>query len=361
MADVKDGRLRKWSFADAALLVSGVGDAAKRKEYIARWMPWARPRRRSRDRRRRGQGEALLRWLHARALAGGYVAGQTDLPPILDRNQFNCVSSAVLYNVLAKRLGLDARGIHVPDHAFSIVYDGTRHFDVETTIDRGFSPLRDKAAVAEFESRTGFTYVPDSDRDQRREVTDVGMLAMVYFNHGVDHFNAGQFPAALASFFRALSLDRDQAAATKNALLTLAAWAVTEGEAGRFAEARAVVGTGLALAPKDARLQSARIHILIGNAQREFTRGGLDAGLVALRAAAVEAPDGPFTQLQAWLVARPGEALLAARKWVEAVVLVEPFLTKVDPPAREELLRWRGGVFLLWANEEIAAGRSRRP
>jgi tetratricopeptide (TPR) repeat protein len=132
---------------------------------------------------------------------------------------------------------------------------------------------------------------------------------------------------------------------------------VTEGAAGRFPEARAIVGTGLALAPKDARLQSARVHIWAGHAEREFARGGLDAGLVALRAAAVEAPDGPFAQLQAWLVVRPGEALLAAKKWEDAAALVEPFLTRVDPPAREELLRWRGGVFLLWANEEIAAGR----
>jgi hypothetical protein len=34
--------------------------------------------------------------LHARVPGGEYVVGQTDLPPILDRNQFNCVSSAVL-------------------------------------------------------------------------------------------------------------------------------------------------------------------------------------------------------------------------------------------------------------------------
>jgi tetratricopeptide (TPR) repeat protein len=359
VADVKDGRFRKWSFADAALLVSGVGDPAKRKEYGAKIDALAAEAKSALTGTDgvESKGEGLLRWLHAKALAGGYVAGQTDLPPVLDRNQFNCVSSAVLYNVLAKRLGLDARGIQVPDHAFSVVYDGTRHFDVETTTDRGFNPLRDKAAVAEFESRTGFTYVPDTDRDQRREVTDAGMLAMVYFNHGVDHFQAGKFPAALAAFFRALSLDRDLASATKNALLTLAAWGVTEGAAGRFAEAQAILRTGLVLAPKDARLQSARVHIWAGHAEREFARGGLEAGLAALRAAAVEAPDGPFAQLQAWLVVRPGEALLAAKKWEDAAALVEPFLTRVDPPAREELLRWRGGVFLLWANEEIAAGR----
>jgi tetratricopeptide (TPR) repeat protein len=362
VADVKDGKFRKWPFAEAALFVSGVSDSTKRKEYLAKIDSLTTDAKKelAASDAIEGKGEKLLRWLHAKALAGGYVAGQTDLPPVLDRGQFNCVSSAVLYNVLAKRLGLDSRGIQVPDHAFSIVYDGTRHFDVETTTDRGFNPLRDKAAVAEFESRTGFTYVPDSDRDQRREVTDAGMLAMIYFNHGVARFQAGDFPAALAAFFRALSLDRDLAAATKNALVALAAWSVTEAEAGRFPAARTIVRTGLALAPNDARLQYARVQILAEYADHEFARAGLDAGLAALREAAAEAPEGPFVHLQAWVVVRPGEALIAAKKWEEAIAIVEPSLSKVDPPAREDLLRWRGGVFLLWANDEIAAGHFER-
>lgn len=358
VADVKEGKFRKWTFADAALFVSGVSDSAKRKAYLAKIDNFAADAKKELEATDaiEGKGEKLLRWLHAKAMASGYVAGQTDLPPVLDRGQFNCVSSAVLYNLLAKRLGLDSRAIQVPDHAFSIVYDGTRHFDVETTTDRGFNPLRDKAAVAEFESRTGFTYVPDSDRDQRREVSDAGMLAMIYFNHGVDRLKAGEFSAALGAFFRALSLDRDLASATKNALVAMALWSVAEAEAGRIPAARAIVKTGLSLAPNDARLLYARVQVWAEYADREFTRAGLDAGLAALREAAMEAPDGPFVHLQAWVVAKPGEALVAAKKWDEAIAIVEPSLSKVDPPAREDLLRWRGGVFLLWANDEIAAG-----
>ncbi|HKB35533.1 MAG TPA: hypothetical protein VKD72_03710, partial [Gemmataceae bacterium] len=159
------------------------------------------------------------------------------------------------------------------------------------------------------------------------------------------------------AFFRALSVDRDMVAASKNALVTLAAWAVTEGVAGRIPEARAIVRTGLDLAPNDARLRYARARVWAEHAQREFDRGGLEAGVAALRDAAADAPDGPFVQLQAWLVIRPGEPLVAAKKWEDAIALVEPLLTKVDPPACEELLRWRGGVFIRWANEEIAAGR----
>lgn len=359
IADVKDGKFSKWSFADAALFVSGTREADKRKEYLTKIDALGSEAEKALAgiKNVEERSEKLLRWLHEKALAGGYIAGQTDVQPILDRGQFNCVSSAVLYNVLAKRLGLDVRGIQVPDHAFSIVYEGTKHFDVETTIAEGFNPIRDKAAVAEFESRTGFHYIPDSNRDQRREVTEAGMLAMVYFNHGVDLFNSGRFPAALDAFFCALCLDREQATATRGALTALAAWAVVEGAAGKFTEARSIVRSGLELAPNDARLRYARIHVWANYAQREFVRGGLDAGLTTLREAIADAPDGPFVQLQAWLVIQPGEALVADKKWEEAIALIEPALAKVDPPAREELLRWRGGVFMLWANEEIAAGR----
>src|SRR5262249_53958886 len=124
VADVKDGVFRKWPFADAALFVSGVTDADKRKEYRAKIDALATEAKKELEGTEsvEAKGEKLLVWLHKKAMAGGYVAGQTDLTPILDRGVFNCVSSAVLYNALAKELKLDARGIQVPDHAFSILY-----------------------------------------------------------------------------------------------------------------------------------------------------------------------------------------------------------------------------------------------
>ena len=77
---------------------------------------------------------------------------------LLDGKTFNCVSSAVIYNIIALRLGLDVRAIEVPDHAFSIVYDGTAHMDVETTTPLGFNPARDQ--IEAFERMTGFRYIP---------------------------------------------------------------------------------------------------------------------------------------------------------------------------------------------------------
>jgi len=114
------------------------------------------------------QGRALLNWLHKSVLTDGYISGQTDLSTVLDSGTYNCVSSAVIYNILAKRLGIDVRAIEVPDHAFSIVYDGVTHMDVETTTSDGFNPSRDR--IAEFENLTGFSYIPQSNVTKRREI-----------------------------------------------------------------------------------------------------------------------------------------------------------------------------------------------
>ena len=91
----------------------------------------------------------MLPWLHETVLTAGYREKQTDLSVLLDEGLFNCVSSAVVYNALALRLGLDARAIEVPDHAFSIVYDGANHMDVETTTPQGFDPRREKIEAFE--------------------------------------------------------------------------------------------------------------------------------------------------------------------------------------------------------------------
>src|SRR5207244_2408761 len=95
-------------------------------------------------------------------------------------------------NVLALRLGLDARAIEVPDHAFSIVYDDTRHADVETTVAVGFELGRDRAARRQFRNRTGFVYVPDRHPELRRELREAGLVALVYYNHAVAALRKGR-------------------------------------------------------------------------------------------------------------------------------------------------------------------------
>ena len=160
--DASDGKLDRWTLGGAALLAAGVSDESRRSEYAKRLDALAA------EARKAGagaggpldRGDKLLRWLHDGPLAKGYAGKQSSLAVVLDEGTFNCVSSAVLFNDLARRLGLDARAVEVPDHAFSIVYHDGRHADVETTTARGFNPARDPQAVKEFHGKTGFVYLP---------------------------------------------------------------------------------------------------------------------------------------------------------------------------------------------------------
>ena len=182
------------------------------------------------------KGQKLLDLLHAGPLAKGYEAGQTDVSAILETGTFNCVSSAALYNVIARGLGLDARAVEVPNHAFSILYDGSQHADIETTTKGGFNPSRDAKAQEEFSKLTGFAYIPDSNRDERREVGETGLVAIIYYNHGVDLMNAKRYHEALLANFRAMSLDKEFDSAVKNALAALANWSVELSRGGKFDE-----------------------------------------------------------------------------------------------------------------------------
>jgi hypothetical protein len=105
---------------------------------------------------------------------------------VLDTGLFNCVSSAVIYNILGSRLGLNLRAVEVPDHVFSVLYEGARHGDVETTTGAGFNPARDRFRVSRLLRETGFVYIPESHPEERREVGEAGLVAIIYYNHGVE-------------------------------------------------------------------------------------------------------------------------------------------------------------------------------
>jgi hypothetical protein len=303
------------------------------------------------------KGELLLQWLHKGLLAGGYESGQTDLSVLLDTGTYNCVSSAAIYNVLALRLGLDVRAIEVPDHAFSVLYDGTSHMDVETTNPLGFNPARDTRAVQHFERMTGFRYIPDAHRDQRREIEEAGLAALIYYNHGVAYTGQGRYHDALVSYFRAMSLDAEFASAVKNALAVLANWSGALVREKKWEEALSVTGAGLALAPGDAALVNNRAVIWNKWVEAAIDAGQREEAIAILKRAAADVPKGGFLAMQSWVYIKPGETLVKAGQWEEALSLADAGLATLDPDPAAELKRWRSNLYLRWFNAEIDARR----
>jgi len=257
---------------------------------------------------------------------------------------------------LGRRLGLDVRAMEVPDHTFSIIYEGAAHADVETTTASGFNPSRDRRAQEHFTQQTGFRYVADRHRDKRREIGQTGLVALIYYNHGVQYAKEKRFGEALTAYFRALSLDPHFASAVRNVLAALANWSVELSKVGQYEEAVNVVNTGLALAPDDATLVNNRRAAWIGWAEAAMENGDDDEALAILRRAAGEVPDGNFSAYQAWVFIRPGEELAKAAKWCLALDTAKRGLKRVDDEARDELNDWQTGLVLRWFADEVGRG-----
>ena len=355
--DAKDGKLDTWSFAEAALLASGVTEKERRAAYVARIDALVADARKATEGGKTAfeKGEQLLKWLHAGAMAKGYRSEQTDVSVILDTGTFNCVSSAALYNIIGRRLGLDLRAIEVPDHAFSILYDGSSHADVETTNAAGFNPSRDPRALKAFEAQTGFRYVPDHHRGQRREVDEAGLVAIIFYNHGVGLGRGKEHLKAILSYFRAMSLDPEFASAVKNALASLAQWSSDLAREGRHEEAVAVLETGVALAPRDPTLVHNRRVAWSEWAEAHMRAGREDEALAVLRRAAEKAPAeaAVFASMQAGLFIRRGEELVKARAWEKALEVGSG--SKLDDKPRAEMESWRSGVRTRWALDRVEA------
>ena len=357
LADAADGRLENWSLADAALLASGVVDENERQLFRKRIDDLEQAARRATEKATdpMARSQALLDWLHREVLIGGYSEQQTDLSVLITQGTFNCVSSAVMFGLLAKRLEIDVRGIEVPDHAYAIVYDGTRHADVETTSARGFDPSRNRAAMKAFTQRTGFVYIPDAKASKRRETSMLGLVALIYYNHGVEHSRAGRHEQALLAYYRALSLDSGLASAIKNSLVALNRWAQSEADNGDYERAIALLGTGLTLAPKDRALRHNRRVIW----QRRITATSQDGSpeqvLAVVKAAHLNDPDAGFDRQQAAFYIQRGRVIADAGQWAEAIAVTAPAVGQINDASLRSLQRFQASVFSRWLIEAIDA------
>ncbi len=82
--------------------------------------------------------------------ARGYSAEQSRLMGIFEDGTFNCISSSLLYAVLARTFGLNVEGVLLPTHAFvQLNLNGGQEIDVETTSPEGFNQTHNEAFYEE--------------------------------------------------------------------------------------------------------------------------------------------------------------------------------------------------------------------
>jgi tetratricopeptide (TPR) repeat protein len=348
--DARDGKLDNASFAEACLIASGVTDTSKRKEYLAKLDAIEVDVRRAVEgvKTAREKAERLLKYLHEVPMKGGYESKQTDLHTILDDGTFNCVSSAALFNVIGSRIGLEVATVEVPQHVFSLVIDGKQRIDVETTSPRGVDPKGVKTPKGQSPS--------DRYKGKRREVGELGLAAVIAYNHGVGLIEDGRFHESILSSLRALSLDPVNPGAAQNTLAGFVKWGLDLNETGKFEEAIALLSIGLEVCPKDSAMRNNHKLLWHRYSQSLMADGKVDEALEVLRRAAKAVPGEDFEAKQAFLFLGQAHELVEAGKWDEALKLYNLGIGKVDPKAVAKLKEARIGLFL---NRSVAAMEKR--
>jgi tetratricopeptide (TPR) repeat protein len=240
--DASKGKFSYYSFTEACLIAGGVVDARDRKKYMTR-LDWIEADVRNATAGSKSVPEdaaRLLKFLHAGPMAKGYKAEQTDLHVLIDSGEFNCVSSAALYTIMARRLGIDVRAVEIPGHVFSVLVTPERKIDVETTNVHGFDvdPKRPFGPAK-----------ADRPITNRRELGEPGLAAVVAYNHGVTLGRQKKYADAIRANLLALGLDASNSRAAENAIGDLVNWPMELAKAGKYEQALDVLTIGRELAP----------------------------------------------------------------------------------------------------------------
>jgi hypothetical protein len=122
-----------------------------------------------------------------------YSLTQTRIDTILSNGRYNCVSSAVLYLILANAVNLEVKGVMTRDHAFITVYAGGEApgelmaaIDVETTNPYGFDPGTRRDFHDDFGRLTGFAYVPARNYRDRTTISALELISLIFSNRIAD-------------------------------------------------------------------------------------------------------------------------------------------------------------------------------
>jgi hypothetical protein len=150
----------------------------------------------------REQAEYILTFMHKKFLKS-YSLYQTRVDTLLSSGRYNCVSSAVLYMILARSAGLNVSGAMTRDHAFAVVKINGESIDVETTNPYGFDPGSRREFHDQFGKLTGFAYVPARNYRDRAAISPIELVSLILSNRISDLESRNRFADAVP-----LAIDR---------------------------------------------------------------------------------------------------------------------------------------------------------
>jgi tetratricopeptide (TPR) repeat protein len=244
--DLDDGHL-----FEAALSASGVESAGDRKRYQKLFQEWCRSLQATCAKLHgdRAAAQAVLEFLHHGILTGRYELDCSALTLAIDSGNFNCVSATILFNCLAHAQGLNVSAAERPGHVLSVVHLEKETLHVETTSAAWFEILDDPSRLRQYVPPDGASAGAGARR-AFRELKSAGLIALLYYNRGVDEMQAGNYPSAVALNYAAFRLDPASVTARGNMLAGINNWSLDLAQQRRYQAAAALLESGRELAPE---------------------------------------------------------------------------------------------------------------
>jgi tetratricopeptide (TPR) repeat protein len=199
----------------------------------------------------------------------------------------------VLFDCLAGEFGLRTCGLEIPGHAMSRLLSQDGYFDVETTCPTWFRLRHDPQKQAEL-VRQSLGLRPGQAGSPPREVSDVQLVATIYYNRGVDLLSQKRFAEAAAANAKALRLDPASVTARGNLLATLNNWAIDLGTAGDYPQAAGLLARGMQLDSGYETFRANFVHVHHQWIEDLCRRGRFQDALDRLAAAAETLPATPY-------------------------------------------------------------------
>jgi tetratricopeptide (TPR) repeat protein len=261
LVDPARGEFRHFSLVEGALVASGVERGAALESYERKYAAWSEAARRLAEREDSPlrRAETLFEFVHREILTGGYDAQATELTHPFDDGKFNCASATVLFTALAMDCGFTVHPIERPRHAMCSLEIGGQRMDVETTCPNWFqlTPTTRRQAEAAASARDAATDRPAT----RREIGSAALVAVIYYNRGVDLLHERRFAEAVSVNVRALRLDPENETAAGNLLASINNWALALCAEGDYPEAAELLARGLTIAPDHEPFHTNQRHV----------------------------------------------------------------------------------------------------
>ena len=287
LTDSIDGRWQQWDIISAALVAEGLTDRKRVDIYRDKVAAIVRQLPSQTAASKADLPQAVFEAMHKRLLVGKYDIACTNLAQTVDTGDFNCVSATVLFHAMAQQAGLNVCGLEMKGHALSRIRFDNHIIDLETTCgdwfklsehertrprdlasmgyDTIYSAARRNAesveeSAARLQNRSlvsnlnGSSVIdpadlppilfPNEEPSNLREISDVQLIATIYYNRGVDELTAGRFSTATAFNIRALQLDPHNENAWRNLMATLNNWAIARASKGDHINAAQLLDEG---------------------------------------------------------------------------------------------------------------------